>query len=226
MTKARVLVVDDHMLFAEAIRLALETNGVEVVGIVGSGEEALRAVRRLSPDLVLIDIGLPDQSGLVVGRTLLHEHPNVKVLALSALDDPRAVREALRLGFHGYVVKDTPVARFIQAVDAVVGGQVVVPPLLAPRIAGARSAEEETVALLANQLTPREREVLELLVEGASGQIIAHSLGISPNTVRTHVQSVLTKLQVGSRLEAATFAVRHGIVAGPGQRRAVGVPAP
>lgn len=217
--KARVLLVDDHLLFAEAIRLALESNDMEVVGIVGSGEEAVRAVRRSPPDLAVIDIGLPDQSGLVVGSTLLHEYPDMKVLALSALDDPAVVRQALRDGFHGYLIKDTPVGRFIQAVEAVLSGQVVVPPVLAPRVAGARTAEEEGVTLLVNQLTSRERQVLQLLVEGASGQAIAHSLGISPNTVRTHVQSILTKLQVRSRLQAASFAVRHGVVTTPGQPR-------
>jgi two-component system, NarL family, nitrate/nitrite response regulator NarL len=217
--KARVLLVDDHVLFAEAIRLALESNDIEVVGIVGSGEEALRAVRRSPPDLAVVDIGLPDQSGIVVGSTLLHEYPDMKVLALSALDDPAVVRQALRAGFHGYLIKDTPVGRFIQAVEAVLSGQVVVPPVLAPRVAGARTAEEESVTLLVNQLTSRERQVLQLLVEGASGQAIALSLGISPNTVRTHVQSILTKLQVRSRLQAASFAVRHGVVTTPGQQR-------
>lgn len=225
MTRAQVLIIDDHMLFAEAIRFALQAHDVDVVGIAASSEEALPAVRRLCPDLVLVDIGLPDGSGLTVGKAILQEYPAMKVLALSALDEPRAVREALRAGFQGYVAKDTPVARFIQAIDAVLAGHVVVPRPLAPRIAGARSAEEEAVALLSNQLTAREREVLGLLVEGASGQSIARSLGISPNTVRTHVQSVLTKLQVRSRLEAATFAVRHRIVADPRpQRRIAGIP--
>jgi len=217
MTRARVLIVDDHMLFAEAIRLALEEHDIEVVGIAVSGEEALTAVRRWHPDLALVDIGLPDRSGLAVGKAILQEFPETKVLALTALGDPRTAREALRAGFQGYIMKDTPVTRFIQAIHSVLDGQVVVPRPLAPRVAGALSAEEEAVALLSNQLTPREREVLVLLVEGASGQSIARSLGISPNTVRTHVQSVLTKLQVRSRLEAATFAVRHGIVAIPGR---------
>lgn len=223
--KVRALLVDDHMLFAEAIRLALETHGIEVADIAHSVEDALPAVRRLDPDLVLVDIGLPDGNGLDVGRAILQERPDTRVLALSALDDPGTVRQALRIGFHGYIMKDTPVTRFVQAIEAVLGGEVVVTRALATKVAGARSPEEEAVALLANQLTPREREVLELLVEGASGQSIARSLGISPNTVRTHVQSVLTKLQVRSRLEAATFAVRHRIVAGPRpERRTVAAP--
>lgn len=202
------------MLFAEAIRSALQARGFEVVAIAGTGEEALRATRELRPDVVCLDIGLPDRNGLDVGREILGEDPTVKVLALTALEEPRAVREALRAGFHGYLVKDTPVARFVQAVEAAMGGQVVVPRRLASRVAGARSSEEEAAALLADQLTPREREVLGLLVEGASGPAIARRLGISPNTVRTHVQSILTKLQARSRLEAASFAVRHRITTG------------
>lgn len=214
MTTARVLIIDDHMLFAEAIRLTLEAHGITVVGIVNTVEEALPAVRRLRPDLALVDIGLPDGSGLTLGQRILQES-ETQVVVLSALEDPRAVREALRVGFQGYIVKSTPIARFVEAVEAVLGGEVVVPRTLAPRIAGMRSSEEEAVALLVDQLTPRELEVLELLVEGANGQSIARSLGISPNTVRTHVQNVLMKLQVNSRLEAATFAVRHGIVGSP-----------
>lgn len=182
-----------------------------VVGAATTGEAAMRAVRGSCPDLVLVDIGLPDRSGLAVGKAILEECPDTKVLALTAVDDPRTVREALRSGFHGYVVKDTPVEKFVQAVETVIGGQIVVPSRLASRVAGARTTEEEAVALLANQLTQRELEVLDLLVEGATGQAIARRLGISSNTVRTHVQSILTKLQVHSRLEAATFAVRHRI---------------
>ena len=220
---ARVLIIDDHALFAEAIRLTLEKHGVTVVGIVPTVEEALPAVHGLRPDLALVDIGLPDGSGLALGERILQEAPGTQVVALSALEDPRAVREALRVGFHGYVIKDTPITRFLQAIEAVLNGEAVVPRTLAARVAGRRTPEEEAVALLADQLTPREREVLELLVEGVGGQDIARTLGISPNTVRTHVQNVLTKLQVKTRLEAAAFAVRNGIVTTPhSEWRAVG----
>ena len=219
MTSTRGLIIDDHALFAEAIRLTLEDHGILVVGIAHSVEEALPAVHRLRPDLTLVDIGLPDGSGLTLGKRILQEGHATRVVALSALEDARAVREALRAGFQGYIIKDTPISSFIRAIEAVLSGEVVVPRTLAPRVAGMRSSEEEAVALLVDQLTPKEREVLELLVQGASGQSIARSLGISPNTVRTHVQNVLTKLQVRSRLEAATFAVRHRIVAVPHQER-------
>jgi two-component system nitrate/nitrite response regulator NarL len=217
--KVRIFLVDDHALFSEAIRLALEENGATVVGIAHSVEEGMSGVRALRPDLALIDIGLPDGSGLTLGQRILEEKGlDTLVVALSALADPRAVREALQAGFHGYIIKDTPIPRFIQAIDAVLAGEVVLPRALSARVAGMQSVEERAVSLLAGQLTSREREVLGLLVEGASGQSIARTLGISPNTVRTHVQNVLTKLQVNSRLEAATFAVRHRILQGGDQR--------
>ncbi len=216
---ARTLIVDDHTLFAEAIRPTLEGLGLIVIGVASSGREAMQAVRDQRPDLVLVDLGLPDQSGLVVGRMILEERPGTKVLALTALEDPHAVKEAIRAGFHGYLTKDTSVSQFADAITAALGGQVVVPHRLAPRATGARTPEEQNAAFLAEQLTRREREVLALLVEGASGHAIAERLRISPNTVRTHIQSILTKLQVHSRLEAVTFAVRHGIVEAPRARR-------
>jgi two-component system nitrate/nitrite response regulator NarL len=214
-TPARVLIVDDHVLFAEAVRMALEANGFAVVGVVPTLEEGAEAVGRLAPDLVLLDIGLPDGSGIALGEAILREHPRTHVVALSALTDARTVREALQTGFHGYVVKDTPIARLVQSMKSVLAGEVVVPRAVSPRVAGMQTSEEEAVSLLVDQLTAREREVLALLVEGSSGKMIARALGISPNTVRTHVQNVLTKLQVSSRLEAATFAVRHRVVGRP-----------
>lgn len=206
------------MLFADAIRSTLESAGLEVVGVATTGEQGVEDVRRERPDLVLVDLGLPDQSGLAVGKRIIDEHPGIKVLALTAIDAPKAVEEALRSGFHGYLTKDTPLARFVSSIRAAVDGQVVIPHRLAPAVAGAKTPGEASAALLVEQLTARELEVLALLVDGANGEDIARHLVISPNTVRTHVQSILTKLQVHSRLEAATFAVRHGIVPAPGSR--------
>jgi two-component system nitrate/nitrite response regulator NarL len=211
----RTVIVDDHTLFAEAVRATLEARGIRVVGVAANGAAALEAVGSHRPDLVLMDLGLPDRSGLAVGAEIVEEWPETKVLALTALDDPRAVKEAMRSGFHGYVMKDIPAAKFVEAVLATMGGQAVVPYRLAARAAGVRSTTERAVALMADQLTYRELDVLRLLAEGLPGDAIARKLEISRNTVRTHVQNVLTKLQVHSRLEAATFAVRHGIVDPP-----------
>lgn len=190
--------------------MALEDLGMSVVDVVSLGAEALAAVDRLAPDVILMDIGLPDQSGLAVGRTILERHPEARIIALTALSERTLVNEALGIGFLGYLTKDTPVSQFVNAIRSAVDGHLVLPHRLSP--AARPSQQEDEIALLASQLTPREREVLALLVQGANGKVAAAELGISSNTVRTHVQSILTKLQVHSRLEAATFAVRHRLV--------------
>jgi two-component system, NarL family, nitrate/nitrite response regulator NarL len=128
---------------------------------------------------------------------------------LTALEERLIAQEALQIGFRGYLTKSAPVAQFVNSVLAVLDGQLVVPHRLGP---AGDAAQDEDTELLVAQLTARERQVLALLVRGASGAEIASELGISRNTVRTHVQSILTKLQVHSRLEAATFAVRHRFI--------------
>jgi len=213
----KAIVIDDHRLFVDVIKALLERMGFEVIAVASSAEEAL-ALSGAEPDLVLVDVGLPDQSGLVLGSTLLDLFPGAKILALTALDDPRAVEEAARSGFHGYLLKDQPVTQFSESIRAVLEGQHVFPRRFVTS-SDARGPVDGS-RLFADQLTPREREVLALLVEGASGQTVARRLGISSNTVRTHVQSILAKLQVHSRLEAVAFAVRHGVVEVPRASRA------
>lgn len=183
---------------------------MSVVGVAPTAGEAFMAFERERPDVVLMDLGLPDQSGLEAGRQILERFPDTKVVALTARGDHGALDEARKAGFVGFITKNSGVSEFVQAVKAVVGGQVALPRRVSPRNG---RVEDDGPALLAEQLTPREREVLALLVQGASGEAISKPLGISPNTVRTHVQSILTKLQVHSRLEAAAFAVRHHLVA-------------
>jgi two-component system nitrate/nitrite response regulator NarL len=212
----RVMIVDDHTLFADAIAIQLEDVGMEVVGRATNGADALGEALRTDPDVILMDLALPDQSGLSAGRAILEERPATRLVVVTALEDRSIADEALRLGFRGYLTKDTPVARFVEAIASVCQGEIVLPQRL--RTVARRQGGDADVALLASLLTTREREVLALLVEGADGGTIAGRLGISRNTVRTHVQSILTKLQVHSRLEAATFAVRHRLVPVQGDR--------
>jgi two-component system, NarL family, nitrate/nitrite response regulator NarL len=208
----RVLIVDDHLLFADVIQRTLEADGMDVVAAVATGGEALSVFRDERPHLVLVDLALPDRNGLAIGEAILEQAPDTVVVALTALDDPQLVKQVLRAGFRGYVTKDCPVAQLREAISQAVGGRVVV-AVPSRRVGnGSRGSKKEGVALLAGQLTPREREVLALLAQGAGSAEMARHLGISPNTLRTHVQSVLTKLQVHSRLEAASFAVRNELV--------------
>lgn len=208
----RALIIDDHTLFTDAILPLLEGIGIEVVGVARTGEEGLAAVRTERPYLVLVDLGLPDMEGISVGKQILTELPGTLVLALTGRRDPDAVRGAMDAGFGGYLTKDTPLPRFGEGIRAALRGEVVVPTQAAQPKAVARTPLEENAALLASQLTPREREVLGFLVEGLDNAEIARRLGVSANTIRTHVQNILTKLGVRSRLQAAAFAVRHEVV--------------
>jgi len=160
------------------------------------------------PDAVLIDIGLPDQSGLLVGRTIRDLLPDARILALSALRDSRVAEEAARLGFSGYLTKHVPISRVVGALR----GETDLRPVATNGVAYKRNGNR--MDLIAEQLTNRERDVLRLLVEGLPGEAIARRLNVSSNTVRTHVQNILSKLQVHSRLEAATLAVRHRLLDG------------
>jgi len=206
----RALIVDDHALFAEAIGAALEREGYEVVDVVGTGREALEAVRRTQPDLVLLDLGLPDRSGVEVGTAILRECPATKLLAVSARTDTESVGEAGRAGFHGYVTKEASVSHLVRSLDAVVRGHAVIPRESGRRVAAADPAQRHAWRLAAH-LTRREREILQLLVDGATTKDIARRLHIAPNTVRSHVQGLLSKLQVHSRLEAVALAARYGL---------------
>lgn len=202
------MIVDDHVLFADAMTVALRKKEMEVVRAY-TAAEALETVGSDRFDLVLMDIGLPDGNGLLVGAQIVAEHDDLKVLAVTALEDRDAAVQAIRSGFHGYITKDTDLTRFLAAIDSALSGQVVMPRRLMRNETANRG---DSMAALIASLTAREREILALLTEGMSGEHIAEALGISQNTVRTHVQSILTKLQVHSRLEAAAFAVQHGLV--------------
>jgi DNA-binding NarL/FixJ family response regulator len=210
----RVLIVDGHTLFSEALQPLLDQNGIEVLGIAERGAEALEVVRDKGPEVVLLELVLPDMPGLELGREILDERPGTKVLAVTGMNHPRVAREVLQAGFHGFLTKETSLAQFIKSVKAVMEGEVVshTQPVAVGSAVG--DDDQRDAALLAAQLTPRELEVLEILVQGGRNAEIALKLSLSPHTVRTHVQSILTKLQVRSRLEAAAFSVRFGIVSG------------
>jgi two-component system nitrate/nitrite response regulator NarL len=210
----QVLIIDDHKLFAEAIRSTLQRQGMEILDPVTRGSEGIDVATQKQPDVALVDLGLPDMRGIEVGRKILEVSPETKVVAVTALNDPDMVTKAIRAGFHGYLTKDTPLSLFVDSLRSALQGQLVVPHRLAAPSNDMTDDEREAL-LLTKQLTARELEVLTLLAQGASSSQIAKRLSVSPNTVRSHVQNILTKLQVHSRLEAAAFAVRYRVVKTP-----------
>ena len=224
--RVRVAVVDDHRVFADAVSELLATEpDLEVAGTAASGEEALALLETEPVDVLTLDLVLGLEDGLDVAREVAQRHPGVGMVVVTGADaDDRCV-EAVRIGVRGWVSKLAGTATLVEAVRAVARSETAIPPRLLGDVLttltvladGAGTADEAVVA----RLSQRELDVLRCLVDGRSRREIGEILGVSPNTVRTHVQSILTKLQVHSRLEAATFAVRHKIVhvAGTGDGR-------
>ena len=210
MIGTKILIVDDHRLFADVVASALEQLGARIIGPVGNAADAIVAVATERPEVVLLDLALPDGDGIDTGRGILEVAPETVILALSASTDPRAPTEALKAGFRGFVPKDSRLPTVVEAIRGALAGRSIMIRSVAPASSSLRGGV--SASLLASGLTTREREVLALLVEGLGSRAIADRLQISMNTVRTHVQSVLTKLQVHSRLEAAAFAVHQGLV--------------
>jgi two-component system, NarL family, response regulator NreC len=207
----RVLVVDDHAVVRSGLRLLIDAEeDMETVGEAGNVRDAIFEARTSKPDLVLMDVVMPGESGLEGVPKLLHEHPGVKVLILSMQDDPSYLREAFAVGASGYVLKeaaDTEVVTAIREVAA--GGRYVHPELGARLIAAeaeaARQAEEDP-------LSDREREVLRLLALGYTNQEIAKQLFISVRTAETHRAHVMQKLRLESRAELVRYAIAHGLL--------------
>ena len=207
----RVLVVDDHAVVRAGLRLLLEAEeDVEPVGEAGSAREAIFQNRSAKPDVILLDVVMPGESGLDVIPTLLHERPEAKVLVLSMQDDPQYVRQAFAAGASGYVLKEAADTEVVAAVREVAkGGRYVHPELGARLVAAeteaARRAEEDP-------LSDREREVLRLLALGHTNQEIAKQLYISVRTAETHRAHIMQKLRLTSRAELVRHALAQGLL--------------
>jgi RNA polymerase sigma factor (sigma-70 family) len=213
MKTLRILLVDDH----EVVRLGLatlleDTPGVSVVGEAGSAREALVACERLDPDLVILDIRLPDQPGVAVCRQIVERWPRIKVIMLTSYANDDLITEAILAGAAGYVLKQVGNEELLRAIEAVRRGEALLDPQVTQRVLQRiRQTERLLDASAFSDLSERELEVLFLVSEGKSNREVAEVLGLSEKTVRNHVSNLLEKLGKSNRIELATYAVKKHI---------------
>jgi DNA-binding NarL/FixJ family response regulator len=209
----RVTIADDHPVFRDGLGALLSSlPDVEVVGEASTGEEAVTLAQHLHPDVVVMDLNMPDVSGIEATRRIIQDDPHANVLMLTMFEDDDSVFAAMRAGARGYLVKGSNQTEIIRAIEAVGAGEAVFGPPIAQRMieyfSTARTESGETAF---PQLTDRERQVLDLIAQGNSNQAIAQSLVLSPKTVRNHVSNIFAKLQVADRAEAIVRAREAGL---------------
>jgi DNA-binding NarL/FixJ family response regulator len=207
----RVLICDDHAVVRQGLRTFLDLqDDIVVVGEAGDGEEALAAIARERPDVVLMDLVMPGVDGIEALRELRARAPATRAIVLSSFIDDDKLFPAVRAGAAGYLLKDVQPQELVAAIRTVHGGGSLLHPVVAARLMEALAGSAPL-----EQLTAREREVLVLIGRGLANKLIARELGIAEKTVKAHVSSVLAKLGLTDRTQAALFAVREGLV-GPG----------
>ena len=213
----KILIADDHALFRDSLRSLLTAHDHEVVGEASNGKEAVDLCRRLSPDgvpdVVLMDLGMPDMDGLQATRGVLEAAPGTKVVILTASDDDDHLFEALKAGASGYLLKDLEAERFFALLDGVARDEPAITPRLARKVLETFSKPRQPSKDDPDALTDREREVLEAMVQGTtSNRKLARELEVSENTVKFHVRNILDKLHLHDRAQAVGYALRHGLV--------------
>ncbi len=217
MTRIRVLLVDDQELFREGLRTLLSMQpGLEVVGEAVNGEDAIARVRTLAPDVVLMDLRMPVLGGVEATRRLRHAAPGSHVIVLTTFDDDEEVFDALRAGAVGYLLKDAPVEKLVEAIRAAARGESFLQPAIAAKVVAEFSRLSQTRparrSVLVENLSDRECQVLRHLAHGMSNKEIAVSLNLAEGTVKNHMTSILGKLGVLDRTQAALKARELGLL--------------
>ena len=208
----KVGIIEDQANIREGLKLLIDgTGGYRCVGSFGSMEEALEQIGRELPDVLLVDIGLPGMSGIEGIRRIKNRHPQLAMMMLTVYDDDRRIFDALCAGACGYLLKKTPPARLLESLREVAGGGAPMSPEIARRVV-ALFREIRPPAEADYQLTPHELRILTLLVEGHNYKTAADELGVSINTIRFHMRSIYEKLQVHSKSEAVSKALRNRII--------------
>ena len=207
----RVLIVDDHAVVRAGLRMLIDAeDDLEAAGEAGSARDAIFRARELQPDVILMDVVMPDGNGLDAIPTLLHEHPEAKVLMLSMQDDPQYVRQAFIAGASGYVLKEAADTDVVSAIREVARGGRYVHPELGARLVAAETEERRRAE--EDPLSEREREVLRMLALGHTNQEIAKQLYISVRTAETHRAHIMQKLRLSSRAELVRYALDQGLL--------------
>lgn len=206
----RILLVDDHTLFRSGIRALLASQeDIDVVGEAGEGSEALKLCQILKPDIVLLDLNMPGLSGLEVLKLMLEDSPQQSVIMLTLSEEAEDLLKALQLGAKGYLLKNSNVDYLVNAIRLVAqGGTAIQPEMTSTLVAGLRQNKKEETEEK-EQLSLREKEVLKLVSSGQSNKEIARKLDIGESTVKFHIQSILRKLNLSSRVQAAVYASQH-----------------
>jgi DNA-binding NarL/FixJ family response regulator len=221
----RVLLADDHALFRDGVRSLLEARGIDVVGEATNGREAVDQTERLNPDIVLMDLHMPELDGLTATRLISARQTGVKVVILTASEEDAHLFEAIKSGAQGYLFKNLPADELFRFLEGIGRGEPALTPALARKLLGefarpgaapVHAAPEQVL----ETLTEREREVLDLLVQGiTSNRELAERLVITENTVKYHFRNILDKLHVQNRAQVIAFAVRQGIIQSPHEKR-------
>ena len=211
----RVLLVDDHDLFRTGLRNLLEEQTVQVVGEAADGAQAIRMVRELAPDVVVMDLNMPGMSGVEATRQVTSLAPLTRVVVLTISDQDEDVMNAILAGACGYLMKDSSIQDLMQGIKAASVGESLISPHIAAKVLQrirATGTNEADAAMIRAELSDREIEVLKLIANGKDNAQIAADLHISPKTVKNHISNILMKLQIDNRIQAAVYAVRSGIV--------------
>ncbi|MDP1673294.1 MAG: response regulator transcription factor [Burkholderiales bacterium] len=214
--RLRVLLVDDHELFRSGVKALLARQAdIEVVGEAANGLDGVKQARQLRPDIVLLDLHMPGVSGREVVRALTEELPGTRVLMLTVSEDAEDLLDTLRAGAAGYLLKNIDTDYFMDAIRRAADGESVVSPQMTSKLVrGLQAGGNEAVARQSadkGKISPREREVLVLLARGASNKELARELDLAESTVKIHVQNILRKLNLNSRVQAAVYAVEQGM---------------
>ena len=208
----RVMLVDDRSLIRNGIASLLRAHGHEVVAEANDGHEALELVDRASPDLILMDIQMPGMGGLEATRLIKTQHPDTKIVMLTVSDDENDLFEAVKSGAHGYLLKDLEAPQFFEALDAIDRGEAVIPTRLAGNLLAEFRSKSQRVLETepSDSLSPREKEVLDLVSQGLTNKEVAEKLYVTENTVKYHMKNILDKLHLRNRSQVIAWAARRG----------------